>query len=426
MVDSTLYTYKDSAGATYQYGDPTLNADAIRSKGLTFVSGPVNSNQSGVPQDPLAARYLPASAPAAAPVPGAPNTSASDVATSPLDKATADYYASLPKSVDPDAIRENVRQNMQGTIDATNALYDNLRTTQMNENEATYGRIHGINVNAGLNGSDFASANAAGAEDKGNASLAAIEKERGAKLAETLGNIDQRAEDEITQKTGEAKQNQKDYIDYLNNRQTGARNDIKTLASSGVRLEQLSSDQYQKLKDQSGYDDFTLKNIYNNARTAATKIDYQWKTVGNKIIGYGIDPLTNQISTVEKDLPGAVPSGYKPQVLDNGTIVFYPDTIDPTKPIKDQIVTYDTGQGPKQTESQKNDSATAARVSAASGAVAKLRDSQSGYIDPSAYSDMYQAYIEQNPGKGKEFIDNFPVNVYIDPAQRYKFSASGS
>lgn len=368
----------------------------------------------------LAARTAAVNAPA-----GAGGTPAP---LSPLEQAQNSYYDSLPKGpVDENAIRETVRQQMQGQIDATNALYDNLRTQQSGANDAQYKRVRALNVSAGLTGSDFASANAGNAEEKGNAALAAIEQQRAAAVSTVLGNIDTRAQAEIDKKTADAKTNAKDYVDFLQQRQTGAREDLKTLAQSGVALEAMDPATYDKLLKQTGYDAFTLKTVYNNSKSAATKIDYQYKTVGNKLFGYGVDPTTGKLSTVETDLPGDVPANYKPQVLDNGTIIFYPDQIDPTKPVKDQIITYNSGViKDTRTASEKDSADTQKRLTPVSPAMDALRDPQSGYVDSAAYSDMYQTYIGQNPGKGKEFLDNFPVSIYIDPSERYKFSASGS
>lgn len=360
------------------------------------------------------------------PIRATPAAGASSTGKTPLEQAQDDYYSNLTTTVDPEAIRENVRKSMQSQIDATDTLYQGLVADQGVANSKQYDRVRGLNVNAGLAGSDFASANAAEAEKGGNDAIAAIKREQAAKVGVILGNIDQRAYDEIKAQTDQARTNAKDKVDFMQGRATAAQADIKTLASSNVPLDSLQPDQYSKLLKQSGYDDFTFKMVYNAARNAASKVDYTWKVAGNKIFGYGIDPLTQKISTVETDVPGGIPSDYHPTVLDNGTILFYPDTLDPTKPVKDQILTYNTGVvKDKRTEGQKNDSAAAARLAPATEALGSLRDPNSGYVDPKAYSDMYATYVQQNPGHGKEFLDQHPVSIYIAPEARSAFSTTG-
>lgn len=385
------------------------------------LSNPASLYQRYIPNaaDP-AATAAPAT-PAAAGAPATGGASTGKTVKSPLDQAEEDYYKNLNTTVDPDAIRENVRKAMQGQIDATDVLYDGLVADQTAANQKQYDRTRAINVAAGLGGSDFASANAAEAEKGGKSAIDALNRERAAKVGVILGNIDQRAYDEIKDATAQASTNAKDKVDYLQGKQTEAKADLKTLASSNVPLDQLSDDQYQKLLKQSGYDDFTFKMVYNAARASASKVDYTWKVAGNKIFGYGIDPLTNKISTVETDVPGGIPSDYHPTVLDNGTILFYPDTLDPNKPVKDQVLTYNTGIAPKKSA----DAATSDRLSPATAAISSLRDPQSGYVDPNAYKDLYTTYLAENPGKGKEFLDQFPVSIYIAPEGRSAFSTTG-
>lgn len=260
---------------------------------------------------------------------------------SPLDEATKTYYEGLSKTTNPDAIREKVRKEMQGTIDATNALYDELSANQAKENTAQYGLVRGININSGLAGSDFGAANTNTAEEKGNQALAMIAKQRSAAISTVLGNIDARAAAEIKNETETAQKNSVDYINYLKGKADGATADIKAIASSGVPLEDLPKDKYDSLIKQSGLDKFTFEQVYNNARTAATKIDYTYKTVGNQVIGYGMDPLTKQLKTIETTLPfDTTEYQSNPEVLSDGTLIFSPKNIDPNKPIKDQLMIY--------------------------------------------------------------------------------------
>jgi hypothetical protein len=80
----------------------------------------------------------------------------------------------------------------------------------------------------------------------------------------------------------------------------------------------------------------------NNNKKAAEKIDYQYKTVGNKVIGYGLNPKTGKIESIEKEIPGfdANLGEYDPTTLPDGTLIFTPKKIDTSKPLKDQVLMY--------------------------------------------------------------------------------------
>lgn len=351
---------------------------------------------------------------------------ATPAALSPLDQATKDYYEGLTRTTDPEAIRERVRKQMQGTLDATNSLYDELRKTQVNENTGQYNRVRGININSGLGGSDFGAANTNNAEEKGNAALALIDKQRATALSVVLGNIDSRSEAAVKDEVDTAKKNSVDYINYLKGNQDKAQADIKAIAASGVALEQLPKDKQDALIKQSGLDKFTFEQVYNNARTAATKIDYTYKTMGNQVIGYGKDPITGQIKTIETDLPFDTKEyEAKPEVLSNGTLIFTPKVLDPNKPIKDQLMIYKSGVPTKAPVTP------AGKKPVVSGSLSVTQDEisqgvqilqnskgEDGYVDPTLFKQMYDTWVK-NGGKGQDFLTQYPVKQYVNPANSW-------
>lgn len=354
--------------------------------------------------------------------PGAPAASAE----SPLDKASREYYEGLSKTTNPDAIRENVRKQMQGTIDATNTLYDELRNTQVNENTAQYGRVRGININAGLAGSDFGAANTNNAEEKGNAALAAIAKQRANAISQVLGNIDARAESEIKNETETAQKNSVEYINYLKGKADTSIADLKTIASSGVPLENLPQDKYDALLKQSGLDKFAFEQVYNNARPAKAKIDFTYKTVGNQVVGYGVDPLTGQMKTVETQLPfDTTEFNANPEVLSDGTLIFTPKTIDPSKPIEGQLKIYKTGVSkfapktptiPAGSKPVISGNLTISQDEISQGVqILDASKDEAGFVDPTLYKKMYETWVGGG-GKGQDFLKQYPVKQYVNPA----------
>ena len=114
-----------------------------------------------------------------------------------------------------------------------------------------------------------------------------------------------------------------------------------TFAKGGGSLSDLTTEQYQKLLDDSGMDDFTLKAT---VTTNNPKANAQFSAVGDKLIGYYINPKTGEFETFEsKSIPGlAGNTKYTTKATNNGLLLI-PDNIDPNKPLEDQIKRYDAG-----------------------------------------------------------------------------------
>lgn len=176
-----------------------------------------------------------------------PPTATATAAETPLDKATREYYENLPRTVDEATIRENVRKSMQGQIDTTNALYDELAATDRTKADALNNRVRGINVNSGLGGSDFATANAVGQEEENAKVVESRNRERGAALATILGNIDSRANAEVKDKTAEADKNSQNYLTYLKGNQDKAHADLISAAGLGVSYDDFKTKEPARL-----------------------------------------------------------------------------------------------------------------------------------------------------------------------------------
>lgn len=70
-------------------------------------------------------------------------------------------------------------------------------------------------------------------------------------------------------------------------------------------------------------------------------------------------------------------------------------------------------------------SAKDAKTSAALGQVAPAINAVrggDGFISPQAYQDFYQTFVANNPGNGQDFLDNFPVTLYLSPGSRTLFA----
>jgi len=281
------------------------------------------------------------------PIGGIPNmgetaTAPAQPTESALDKATREYYESLNRTKpNEEQIRNDIRARMQGTIDAIDKEYQSLFAQENINAQDRLGQTRAINARSGLMGSDIGQANTAGTQMQNLRVRQALEAEKSQKIASVFTKIDADARAEIQAKKQEALGNAKAYIDYLAGAQTKARESVKTLAQGGVSLEDLAPEQYKKLLEKSGMDEFELKAFYNAAKPEGTKTTYKYEVKDGKIIAYGVNPTTGQLDMTSKDIPGgtlAANGEYKEQVMPDGTLLLIPDKIDPNKPLDQQII----------------------------------------------------------------------------------------
>lgn len=227
---------------------------------------------------------------------------ATTVTETPLEKATREYYEGLNRTVDPEAIRENVRKNMQGQVDATNALYDNLVAGDTKAGDALNARVRGININSGLGGSDFATANATGQEEANAKVIESRNRERAAALSTILGNIDTRATQEVKDQTAIADKNSQNYLSYLKDNQDKAQADLKSTAGMGITYDQFKTQNpamLTKLLTQTGLNEVQAKALFIANAPQGTYLNADKpEIVGNSAIFFKQvkDPVTGKVS----------------------------------------------------------------------------------------------------------------------------------
>lgn len=282
--------------------DPNLNKAAIQglqSKGYKSYVGGVEQqiNLGGGTPPAKLPRYggqLPE---------GSPQDTAAGAATG--------YFADQPmKAPTPDEeeqIRESIRKRLQVQVDAVNQIYEGLLGKEEEAATGRLGEARAIAARSGTLGQDFGIAQKEKVEDYNKKIRAGLEGERALKIAAIFDRMDTRASEEIAAKTAEAKGNAKAYIDYLDKTRQAATEDIKALAQSGVRLDQLSDAVYKRLLKQSGKDEFTFEALFNASKKKEEKIDYTYRVEGGKLFAFGVDPTTGQLKTMEKDLGIVVP-----------------------------------------------------------------------------------------------------------------------
>lgn len=262
-----------------------------------------------------AGNQSPTPAPVASPITPAasPNTTSagqSAIGLSGLNIKTplsaAEYAAQNALQIDEQAIRERVRSEQQAQIDAVNAIYDDMVKGQGRVNDANMGSTRAINARSGLIGSDFGNANDSNQRAAGQQAVTAINRERGLKIAAIFSQIDGAVMEKVAAEKAAALGKAEEYNKYLEKAQGEAKDKAKLLGANGMtfdRLKQEAPDQLKKLLDASGYDEFTLATLMNSGKPPAEQTQYKTQVVGNRVVAYGINPATNQLETLEKELP---------------------------------------------------------------------------------------------------------------------------
>lgn len=221
--------------------------------------------------------------------------------------------------VDEEAIRERIRRENQAQIDAIDAVYNSMVVSRERVNEGNMGSARALAARGGTLTSDFGRADLANQKAENDNAIRAINAERAMKIAQVFKEVNQMAVDEAKAKRLEAQGKADEYKAYLLDAQNKARESAKTLGTSGLSFDDLKKNnpaELEQILKNTGYDEFTLAQIMNSSREEKEKINYEYKVAGNKLIGYGVDPITKKISTVETTLPQEF-AGNDVKVIDN-------------------------------------------------------------------------------------------------------------
>lgn len=137
----------------------------------------------------------------------------------------------------------------------------------------------------------------------------------------------------------------------MGQKQTEAREDMKSLAATGVALETLDDEEYGALFEQSGYDPVIFEAVYNESLPKAEQIDYKYFSVGGgKIVRF--DPAGGEPE--EFDFPVDIGEGETVEkIFTNGQVAIKTTKTDEAGKIVESIEirtpigaeTVDTGDG---------------------------------------------------------------------------------
>ena len=230
-------------------------------------------------------------------------------ALNPLQQARAELDKQLKQNTEApnsEAIREEIRKSLQPQVDATNKYYEELKAREVQAGAVRQDKTRGINVRAGLAGSDFASAAATETDKKNQDALGALENERQLKLTAIFDKIDERAMKQAETARILASESAENRVTLLSQIQDEARKNVTEIAKGGFSLDRFKQDpSYKQLLEETGYSSLELDAIYNAnlPKKAAKDINYQ-KIGDSKIVGFWVgDDGTLQKQEYDFEVP---------------------------------------------------------------------------------------------------------------------------
>lgn len=238
--------------------------------------------------------------------------------------------------------QEIERQNLAAQTQALNTLYDEQLAAERQKFAGFSGQQRAIASRGGILSTPRDEAQQISLADRQRRVEGAINAERATKIAELTDRVNQRANERLQAERAFATSERDKYLATLKESQALARQDIAAFAQGGGSLTDLTTEQYQKLLKDTGMDDFALKatvNI-NNPKSKA-----QFTSVGDKLVGYYVNPKTGQFETFESaQIPGLSGAGGKYTIKETTKgLLAIPEKLDPTKSLDDQIKVYDSG-----------------------------------------------------------------------------------
>jgi len=326
-------------------------------------------------------------------------------------------------TVDENAIRTKVADQMQSQIDAINAQYADLINTENTNGEERSGETRATSARSGTLGSDFGDAAATKTQQFNASQVKALQDEQAAKVAAVQQGIEDRASAAIeAAKTDALNKYNVDKTSYAAS-QAAAKADLQTLATSGTPLSSLSPDQKAALLKQAGYNDTAMGEIvYNAMLPKASQIDYKSENLGNgQVLFYGIDPTTGQLKTQKVSMD--VPASWKVTVAPDGTLIQYDDQ-------GNARIAPGTSRGEfgKPDPTSSTDAHTAAFntydqiFTEGSKADNLLANGQDGYANPATYNKLRADAISKGYS-ANDFDSQF--KSYVNPADPQDYEGVG-
>ena len=223
-----------------------------------------------------------------------------------------------------DTIREEKRKQAQTIIDNINAQYNRVLTGDREYAKGLENRARALNISGGLGGSDFATASAVKAEEKGKAVIRNTEAERDAKVNAVLADVEADSEEvyqtrrkQFLEEAESAAEADKAFLDE---QKSTALTRMADLAASVPlnTFKQGEPEIYKKLLAQSGLSGLEFDSKYNKLKELSEQLKYDYMTLedgslmriddkgGREIVGNYAPPEKNAGWTIAEQSDGSL------------------------------------------------------------------------------------------------------------------------
>lgn len=199
--------------------------------------------------------------------------------------------------VDTNTIRQQAVAELDGQIKAIQQQAAEQVREEQQAGQEREGRTRAIQARRGLVGSDFGDAQTTQTKQFTQKNIDLINQQKNVQIAAVFDKIDQRAQERIEAEKNRVLKAEDEYFAYLQTKKEEAKEDVKTLASTGITLQQLDPADKQDLMEQTGYDNELMFDLYYNSNLPqADRIEWKSeKLADGSIMFWGQDPVTGQI-----------------------------------------------------------------------------------------------------------------------------------
>lgn len=314
MAAPGSYRYKLQSGQEAEYGDPTINLDAL--KGATFL-GQVGNDAA---TDPLAA--------AAAPAPAAPIARTIDPAYTAADAHLSTFKAPETR----EQIAERKRKESKAQIDAINAVHDDEVNMARNRGNERVAMDNAISVMTGLMGGTEANRTRGAVLDKNDAEVKAINNKRALELTRLYTTISSAADTEAREQAADATRSAEQIIARRSAAQSKALESVKGIAAGGLvdfesfRSSPQNANVYQYAVDAAGSEE-ALRAMFLLNRPKDQLVGTPTR-MGNKYMQAYQNPITGVVKYESLDLPFDLPETYSKFEKLGDNLVAVPDNWD--------------------------------------------------------------------------------------------------
>jgi hypothetical protein len=200
-----------------------------------------------------------------------------DGSRTPKTPSVVDNYwaGNKPKTAEEIAAADKITKDdfakrQQDSINAIDNMYLSIISRANQQGQNRLGSANTINALSGQRGSASGAANVDNVISANNADLKGIQAEKDAKVAEIMGKYTKDMQEELRYQNDLRQKNTDAWLSYMGSKESENKLNSKAmradLLKSGVKIEEVSPEQLQKMAEAGGYSVDLFKSIYERER----------------------------------------------------------------------------------------------------------------------------------------------------------------